>query len=447
MTGLFSKFGSVRESFWFVPAAMVLTAATLSFITLELDSQLDWSGLGDGPFGNAGSAEGARTLLATIAGSMITVASLTFTITIASLSLASSQFGPRLIRNFIRDTGNQVVLGTFIATFTYCLLVLRTVKGADGAVFVPSISMIVAVILAMASLAVLIYFINHISMAIQASRIISTISHDLTAIIDQLYPEKRDESAESNSDQEDANWEPGGEPTPVHSGRSGYIRNVDYAALVREASTASLLIDVPHHAGQFVAKGATIARVYGEGRGSVTQELDEKIMAAFSIGNDRAAERDIEFFIDQLVEIAVRALSPGINDPFTAMACLDQLGASLRQLAERKLPSPHHRDKDGQIRVRAESQTFQGAVGAAFNLIRQYGQASAPVSMRLMETIAVLAEYTPSPEHRETLLAHARMVESAATSQMQERVDIEALQARFKAVLDALESPEKQRAR
>jgi uncharacterized membrane protein len=440
LSQLFGKFGAVRESFWFLPALMTVVAVLLSLITVELDDQLKWNGLGTGPFGNVASADGARTLLATIAGSMITVASLTFSITIASLSLASSQFGPRLIRNFIRDTGNQVVLGTFIATFAYCLMVLRTVRGTEAITFVPSISMIVAVVLAMTSLAVLIYFINHISMSIQATRIIATIGQDLSWIIDRLYPEVRDGEEDEPGYREEQDWRPRGESRRVYSLRSGYIQGVNYRRLVEAAREPDLVINVPHHAGQFVSKGATIAEVFSDGAPVEDEGLDDEIVGAFSVGSDRVAGRDIEFFIDQLVEIAVRALSPGINDPFTAMACIDQLGASLRQLSERKLPSPNHRDDAGEVRVHAESQTYSGAVGAAFNLIRQYGQTSAPVSMRLMETIAVLAEFAPAPEHRETLLMHARMLRTAATSQMRERVDIQALQERFDSVIEALEA-------
>ncbi len=433
-------FSGARESFWLLPAVMTASAVALSFVTVELDNELTWNGLGSGPFGNVASADGARTLLATIAGSMITVASLTFSITIASLSLASSQFGPRLMRNFMRDTGNQIVLGTFIATFAYCLLVLRTVRGSETFTFVPSISMVIAVILAMASLAVLIYFINHISLSIQATRIIATIGGDLSETIDRLYPDLRDEQDNSSGHGEDQDWKPTGEGHHVYSRRSGYIQEVYYSDLVKVATESEIVVVIPHHAGQFVPKGATIAQVFGDGAAGEDEERDAKVSGAFSIGSERAAGRDIEFFIDQLVEIAVRALSPGINDPFTAMACIDQLGASLRQLAERKLPAPNQRDEDGNVRVHANSQTFEGAVSAAFNLIRQYGQNSAPVAMRLMETIAVLAEYAPSQEHRETLLAHARMVQKGATSQMRERADIDALEARFEAVIEALES-------
>ena len=439
MKRLAVKFSNARESFWFVPAVMTLAAVVLAFATLELDERLELSSLGSGPFGNVASADGARTLLGTIAGSMITVASLTFTITITSLSLTSSQFGPRLIRNFIRDPGNQVVLGTFIATFAYCLLVLRTVRGEDAGTFVPTVSMVTAVALALSSLAVLIYFISHISMSIQARQIISSIGRDLGQVIDVLYPEVHEEG-QASSTQADDEWRPQGQPRRVYATRSGYIQDVRYTDLVDIARKADATINVPYRPGRFVPKGATIAEVYGDAAGVDDEERDERTCRAVRIGDDRSAGRDVEFFIDQLVEIAVRALSPGINDPFTAIACIDELGASLRQLAERKLPQPNHRDEDGVVRVHASSQTFEGAVSAAFNLLRQHGQTSVAVSVRLLETMAVLAEYTPSREHQETLQKHAAMVHRAAVSHLEEPADIEALDDRYRMVLDALQA-------
>jgi len=434
---LFGKFGALRETFWFIPALMTLASIVLSAFTLALDSEIDWTGFGSGPLSTAGSAEGARTVLATIAGSMITVASLTFTITIASLSLASSQFGPRLVRNFIRDRGNQVVLGTFIATFTYCLLILRTVRGEESAFAVPSISLTTGVILAMASIGVLIYFINHIAMSIQATRIIATIGRDLTSAIESLYPDRRG-GDEDGHESEDA-WSPIGEPRSIYSKGSGYIQAIDFAELIESTEKAGIVLRLPHPTGQFIAKGATLGEVFGETRGSEV-ELDDAVRQSISLGGERAPGRDIEFFIDQLVEIAVRALSPGINDPFTAMEALDQMGASLRQLVGRQLPSPYHRDEQGNVRVVAEAQTFEGALDAAFNAIRQYGAGSVPVMLRLMETIAVLAESAHSSRHKEALLTHARLVERATKERLRESVDIDALETRFESVIEALES-------
>ncbi len=439
---MLNRLSGVRESFWFLPALMSVAAVLLSVLTLTLDDNLEWTILGNGAFGSAGSADGARTLMATIAGSMITVASLTFSITIASLSLASSQFGPRLVRNFVRDTGNQVVLGTFIATFLYCLLILRTVKGSESNLFVPSLSVTTGVVLAMASLGVLIYFINHIAHAIQATHIIASIGKDLSAAIDRLYPKRLDGEDEEQGYEEDEEWSPPGESRHVYATRSGYVQSIQFSDLVALAAETSVTLRVPHHPGQFVAKGATIVEVFGEPGNRDNEEQDDRVLKAVWLGSERSSGRDIEFYIDQLVEIAVRALSPGINDPFTAMQCLDQLGASLRQLAERKLPSANYRDDDGNIRLVANTQTLEGALGAAFNLIRQFGSASPPVMMRMLETLAVLAEYAPSPEQKRVLLMHARMVESASSEHLKERVDIDALETRVASVIEALEAQE-----
>ena len=445
MRRLFGRLAGTRESFWFLPAVMSLVAIGLSFLTVAMDDWLNFDLLSGAPFGNAGGPSGARALLTIIAGSMITVASLTFSITIAALALASSQLGPRMIRNFVRDRGNQVVLGTFIATFAYCLMILRTVRGPEGTVFVPSLSVTIGLVFAVASLAVLIYFINHISMSIQATRVIASIGTDLDATIDRLYPDRIDwsrtpEEIERQTHDAEEPPEPPGEVHRVSSQRSGYVHSVRFDALVETAKKASVVVRIPQPSGRFVAKGATIAEVFAVDGLVPNDDLDGEVAGAFEVGYDRAAGEDIEYYIDQLVEIAVRALSPGINDPFTAMACVDRLGASLRQLAERIMPSPYHQDKEGTVRVIAKTQTFEGALNAAFNLIRQYGQSSAPVSMRLMETLAVLADWAPARDHKAALLSHARMIESGATATMQERADIRALEERFTLVIRALES-------
>lgn len=167
---------SLRTSYWFVPTLMTAGGVALSFASVHLDERVNYKWVRTVGWIWAGGAEGARQVLSTIAGSMITVAGVAFSITIVALTLASNQFGPRLLRNFVRDAGNQIVLGTFIATFVYCLLVLRTVRGEDDTEFVPYVSVTLGVAFALTSLGVLIYFIHHVAISIQAENLIASVA-------------------------------------------------------------------------------------------------------------------------------------------------------------------------------------------------------------------------------------------------------------------------------
>jgi uncharacterized membrane protein len=179
MTWLYTRWDRLRSSYWFIPSVMALIAISLSFATIAADTKFRDDMLREQGWIYTGGAEGARAVLSVIAGSIITVAGTTFSITIASLSLASAQFGPRLLHNFMRDTGNQVVLGTFISTFLYCLLVLRTIRGLEDNTYVPHLSVTLGVALAVASLGVLIYFIHHVAESIQVAHIIHVVGAEL----------------------------------------------------------------------------------------------------------------------------------------------------------------------------------------------------------------------------------------------------------------------------
>jgi uncharacterized membrane protein len=433
----------LEESFWIVPALFSAAALLLALFTTTLDEWLELDGLGSEPFGFSGGADAARAFLITVAGSIIAVAATSFSITIAVLALTSVQFGPRLIRNFRRDLGNQTVLGVFLGTFLFSMVVLRTIRSDGESEFVPYVSIAVASFLALLSLAFLIYFLAHVSRSIQVMNVIASIGRGLDEAISEMFPEEQPGQRDSRSDGAEAEQLLRKERRPIAARRSGYIQAIDFRLLVDIASVWSLRIFVPHHTGQFVARGTAIAEaVHDDGTLPESPDLAESIVAAFQVGGDRLSDQDVEYHIDQLVEIAVRALSPAINDPFTAIACVDRLGASLRYLAGRQLPSPYHRDESGTLRVAAKTLTFQGALDAAFNLIRQYGRSSAPVSMRLIETLAVIAEHTTDPAETEALLSHAKMVEHGARQEMAEEPDIDALEERFRLAIAAIRAPD-----
>lgn len=436
---LVSWWNSLNTSFWFVPALMVVAAISLSFVMIALDRLAEdrviqplgwiWSG---GP-------EGARGLLSTIAGSMITVASVVFSITIVSLTLASTQFGPRLVRNFIVDKGNQLVLGTFVATFTYCLLVLRTVRGGTDFEFVPHFAITLALVLALVNIGVLIYFIHHEARMIQAPHVIALVARDLDESIDNLFPEQLGHSEpgpHGHDLEQEAPKEFARQARPVTANHEGYLQAIDAEGLMHLARQNDLRIVLRYRPGGFIVQGSTIMEVWPQKR--VSEDLLLQLSATFLLGPARTPAQDLEFAVRQLVEIAMRALSPGINDPFTAMACVDRLGAALCRLAGREIPSPYRYDAENKLRVVADAVTFASVTDAAFNQIRQYGRSSAAVTIHLLDMLAVIAERIQRKEDRAALRRQALMIKRGSETALPEEQDRKDVELRYQAVLQVL---------
>ena len=437
---VFAVWDALRTSFWFVPALMVLASIALAYLLTSLDARLqpaDLAGLG---WIYTGSAEGARSMLSTIAGSMLTVAGLSFSITIAALTLASSQFGPRLLRNFMRDTGNQVVLGTFIAGYIYCLLVLRTVRGGEDNAFVPQLSVTVGVGMALAGVAVLIYFIHHIAQSIQVAHLIARVGKELDEAIDHLFPERIGGAvAEGERPAADAQL-------PLHFDRdavlvpassSGYLQTVDDNQLLAITTDDDVVVRLVHRPGDWVVQESTIAEVWSPNHTGA--DLVARINDVFVLGIQRTETQDVEFPIQQLVEIAVRALSPGINDPHTATMCIDRLGASLCRLGDRAFPTPYRSDETGQLRVIARPVTWDSIVHTAFDEIRQYGRSSTAVTLRLLETLQRVAQRVTEMEGRAVLLRQAIMIERGSRAGLPEELDRQDVYERYVEVVRTIE--------
>ena len=432
-TKLLNLWETVRTSFWFIPGLMALSAIGLSIVTVAIDRRTAFGSSWMLDFLYTGGPEGTRSILSTIAGSMITVAGVAFSITIVALTLTSSQFGPRLLRNFMKDTGNQAVLGTFIATFIYCLLVLRSMDTSGRHIFVPYISVSFAVLLALANAGVLIYFIHHISASIHADRVIEAVYNDLLEQIRELFPEEYGHGGvEPRPGSED------GRPVhPVAAPRGGYLQAIDREGLLALAGEKDLLISVPHRPGEYIVAGGTLVEVHGDGRPD--ESLAERIADLLIVGPQRTPEQDAEFAIHQLVEVAVRALSPGINDPFTAISCVDRLGSALCYLTGRAFPSPCLLDGGDALRVIVKPATFTGVLNAAFDQIRQHGRSSAAVTIRLLETLTVIAGHARDPEQRQAVLRQAAMVERAGREALPEENDRQDVQERYRVLLEAAE--------
>ena len=435
---IFTYWDRLRSSFWFVPSLMAGGAAALALASVALDETVTLESVQALGWAYTGGAEGASSVLGTIAGSMITIAGVVFSMTLVALSLASSQLGPRLLRKFMRDTINQVVLGTFVATFVYCLLVLRTIRRADEMAFVPHLSVTIGVLFALASLGVLIYFIHHVSISIQADELVARVGKELVEGIDRLFPEQIGHGqARPIADAADAGIPEGfDQARPVGSVTDGYLQLIDADALMALAVREDVLLRVVRRPGQYVVSGRPLVMVWPGDR--ATAEFAAQVNSAFAVGNQRTSTQDVEFAIHQLVEIAVRALSPGINDPFTAVACVDRLGSALSRLAQRDMPSPYRFDREGRLRVIASPVTFPGVADAAFNDIRQYARSCAAVTLRLLETIAVIAEAAHRTEDRAALRRHAEMIARGAREGLPEDEDRRAAEDRFRAASLAL---------
>ncbi|WP_035984327.1 DUF2254 domain-containing protein [Leptolyngbya sp. KIOST-1] len=427
---------SLNASFWFVPSLMVGLAIGLSFFTIGLDHRLKPDIISNVSWVYSLGPSGSRAVLSAIAGSMVSVATTAFSITIVALQLASSQFGPRLLRNFMQDTGNQVVLGTFISTFVYCLMVLRTVNESEGREFVPHVAVTCALVLAIASIGVLIYFLHHAASSIQVDNIIKAVGEDLEAAIQRLFPETTEHSF-SSQPAADMPADFNRHSYPVNAKDDGYLQAIDQGQLVQIATEHDLVIQVQSRAGRFVVQGSELARVFPKDK--VNKPLTAQIEKAFVLGSKRTNQQDLEFSINQLVEIAVRALSPGINDPFTAVRCIDQISATLCQLARRDIPSPYRSDDQAQLRLALPSLTFVDVTDAAFNQIRQNGRSSVAVTLRLLEAIAVIAPFTYRPADRAALRRQAQMIERGSQDAIAEALDRQDIQTQYAATIRAIE--------
>lgn len=389
-TRLSSLWERLRVSFWFLPSALAAAAFALSFLLVELDR---W--LGDETVRELGwlytfGPEGARAVLSAIASSMITVAGLTFSITMLTLQLASSQFGPRLMRDFMRDRGNQLVLGVFIATFLYCLLVLRTVRGTEESSFTPHIAIFFGVALAVASLAVLIFFVHHVATSIRIETVLADLACQAREGIDRLYPAPIGEGpAEAAVSDEEAKDASAGPMTALSSEESGYVQRIDHEKLMRLACTHDLVVRIEARPGAFVALAEPL--LSWRGPPHLGEELRSELRQSVILGEDRSPHQDLELTLRRIVEIAQRALSPGINDPTTAIYCLDRLEEALALLASRRQPASHRFDPSGQLRVIAPSHGLAELAPPAFIAVARYGLQDADVVARLLSAIGGVA--------------------------------------------------------
>ena len=410
----------LSETFWLLPAAIVLAGIVLALGLVGLDrSGVVPQWLIDSPWLYNGGGTGARTLLGAVASSTIGVAGTVFSITIAALSLAAGQMGPRLLRNFTRDRGNQTTLGVFLGTFSYTLMVLRSVRTESEGAFVPHLSLSVGILLAFVCVGTLVYFVGHIAGRINVETVIELVGGDLRQAIERLTTGSRDAALPLSVSWRDA--------TPVTDPRRGYLQHLDIeglAAWAREHGTVILLLVRP---GDYVFPGAPIAVLHPYVEGA-----DAAIRGATALGPNRISSADLEFAVRQLVEVAVRALSPGINDPYTAIGVLDSLGAGLCDLVPRHLPTGAMQH-DGRAVLIVPAIDYDGLADAMFHMIRQNAVNSPAVLIRLIEVLTAVASVEREPARLKTLQRHADLVRADAEHSLSAASDLADLRRRHTA--------------
>ena len=348
----------VSQSLGFVPGLIVVVFAVLGIVLVEVDGRIDLDGVqfvfkGDGP--------AARTVLSVIAGSLITVAGLTFSITMVVLQLASSQFSPRVLRTFFGDRVTQITIGTYVGTFVYSILVLRAVGSFGDAGFVPRLSVTVASLLGIAAVVLLVVFLNHVSQMIQVSHVTANIARDTLARIEILYPERYGEPVEDADGRCPARRVARAEP-PAGCCRRGPATCSASASTISSRTTDGIerlaILVCP---GDFVGVETPIAEVWPAG---VRDERREDILRSIvTIASERDLRQDVDFGVRQLADTALKAMSPGINDPMTAVTCISYLRSILVRLTERADPPAVRRFPEPELTVIVRRRRYRRVPG------------------------------------------------------------------------------------
>ncbi len=432
----------LNASFWFVPILMLLLAIVSAIGLIYLDSQNQYTPDGIMRYLLPASIDSARSILTIIASAMIGVAGTVFSITLVVLTLASSQLGSRLVRNFMYDKLNQVVLGSYVSSFVYCLIVLSALKENDSFQFIPAVSVLAALASAIAGIILLVIFIHHVSISIQSDKVISDISEAMSKSLIKLFPDSIGHEEEEKPAQDiDSLKKKYTFNQEMRSVKSGYLQSVDGEGLMNIASGNNAVFVMHHRPGDFLVQNMIICEILTNEEFS--QELLKEVQNNFIIGKVRTPLQDAEFSIHQMVEVASRALSPGVNDPYTAIACIDNLTSVICYLTGVKFPSPYRFDSEDQLRIIADNHSFAGMLNAAFSQIRQYAEKSPSVMIRLLEAMITINSFARTKNRKQQIFQHAEMVMKAAERTFLENRDLEDMKERFQMLIENQQTNEK----
>jgi uncharacterized membrane protein len=394
----------MQSSFWFVPSVIVVGAVVLATSLIMIDTKISFNIVQEIPFLFGADAIASHSLLTIIASSMITVAEVVFSITIVALSLTSSQYTSRVLRNFMRDRNNQVVLGVFLGIFAYCLVVIRVIRDGEEGAFIPSLSILGGLILAFVGIAYLIFFIHYISMSIQSSSIIAAAAEETITAIDNLFPQGM-----GDNDMENSKSDLTTTCSPILARNTGYVERIDEDSLMRITCKHKIVVRMESVIGEFIIKGSPLICF------SAPNGLDVKIIdnlyETYHISRHRTVDQDAGFGIRQLVDISLKALSPGVNDTTTAVMCINYLAAILVQLASRSIPTAR-RLHQGELRMIARAPSFPDLLAEAFNQIRQNAEGNSVILARLLYALEEIAAKTTSLQQREAVQQQAELIDA-----------------------------------
>ena len=432
------RWEALRTTLWFLPAVLIVIGTLIFIVTFKIDVAAYYHQIQLPSWLRSGSSQtGPREVLIAIAAAIITVVGVVFSITILALTLASQQFGPRMMRNFVRDVGNQVTLGVFVATFVYSVLALGSITIYPHSNFVPHLSITVAEALLLVDVVVLVYFIDHIANSIQLPEVIAGIARDLESAIDTEFPIVALVDVTSwTSKQDSFDHQPTAELLRIIDERggvvlateSGYLQFVGYAQVAKIAKLVDAVIRLDYRPGHFIVAGRPVARVFPQG---AAQQVEKALAKAHVTGPHRTLMQDPVFAIDQLVEIAIRALSPAVNDTFTALTCLDWLSSGLNRISGRDFSERVYRDDEGRVRLIGADWSYPKMVNRAFDKIRQAARGMPAVMMRILDSLIAVAEATNSEAQRDVLLRQGEMVLNSARESVTDQNDLEDISSHF----------------
>ena len=425
-------FQDLRSSLWFLPTVSVVVAIVAAGLATQVRVQPQ-SALGGMLFG--GGVDGARGMLEAIAASVITVTGLVFSLTVVILQLASSQFSPRLLLTFLRDWGNQVVLSVFLATFSYSLAVLRTIRAGDDP-FVPQFAVTGAFLLAIASVAALVYFIHHVTQEIRVDTMMRDVAKETRRIIDQVHPEPDDERTTATMPRV-----PHG-ALPLRARGYGFIQDVAVDSLFGIAINNDVVLRLDAPVGGQIAESAPMAWVWRVDGTPVSRDIAERIHSdvenAVQIGHERTPQRDVGFGLRQLVDIAAKALSPAVNDPTTAVHAIGHLGSLLCVLSGRHIEPLVRTDDSGAVRLAIPGFDFEDYLELGCGQIRRYGAREPAATRALLWMLREIALCAASPEVRAHVAEQAAMIVAAAERETPEPYDVERVRRVADVVTEAL---------